>query len=455
MESIYLDTLSISSYINEEGLTEDQKRGMEVFRKGENVVITGPGGTGKTYLIQKIREYCYLMKMKVGITAMTGCAAYLINGNTLHSWAGIGLGEESVSELVKQIKKSRYAKQRWKNTRVLVIDEISMMDKNLFEKMEEISRIMRGNSRMWGGLQICVLGDMCQLPPCGSEFCFESRKWDDTFKNVVDMKKIVRQKDKIFCKCLNEIRFGIVREKTLKLLEECSNRKLDEENSIKPTRLYAYNNKVSKINKEELKKLGENVKKYKCRTDIEIKDYDKYAESESGYHSRMMDKNLQYEEELELAVGAQVMLLINLDVKKGLVNGSRGIVRGFEGDLPVVRFLHGIEKIVDWNSWIRDEDKYKISKQQIPLKLAWACSIHKIQGSTLDLVEVDIKEIFEYGQVYVALSRVRNPECLYIKQYDIKKIKCHPKAIAFYIKLKKKMLNKYNEEGDIKEDRKC
>ena len=417
-------------------LTTDQKYAFEQFISGKNVFITGPAGTGKTYLIRKIRSYCYKIKKYIGITALTGCAAYIIHGHTLHSWAGIGLGEDPIDILVKKVKKNRRAYNRWKKTEVLVIDEISMMSKGLFIKLEKIARIIRKNDKVWGGLQICALGDMCQLPPCNADFCFESKKWNKTFGDMIQLTTIKRQQNDDFCDCLNEIRFGIVSNKTKELLKQCSNKTWDESHPVKPTRLYGYNNKVDEINKKEHQKLNTDKVYFEHKTNISYYEYpNKALRNQAEYQSKMMDKNISYDPKLELSIGAQVMLLTNIDVKSGLVNGSRGVVKMFDKDgLPVVHFLHGIDHTVKHHDWTREETHYVITKTQIPLKLAWATSIHRTQGATLDLVEVDVKNIFEYGQVYVALSRVKNKDSLYIKDYDIKKIKCHPKVKEFYKK---------------------
>ena len=418
-------------------LTEGQKKAYRHFRNGHNIFVTGPAGTGKTFLINEFKKHCYSEKKRVGITALTGCAAYIIHGNTLHSWAGVGLGEDIVPNLVKKIKKNRFSSINWKYSKILIIDEISMMSKELFDKLEEIARIIRKNNKMWGGLQVCAFGDMCQLPPCNAKFCFESEKWNDTFAQVVTLNTIKRQNNTEFCDCLNEIRFGKVTQKTKELLERCSKKIYDENNPIKPTRLFAYNNKVDRINKKEHSKIISEKTNFKCKTSVTSNDKTKFRNN-INYVSQNMDKNMPYDIDLTLSIGAQVMLIINIDVKRGLTNGSRGVVVGFTSKsetnkpIPIVRFIHGIKEAIDFYQWKREEKDFIITKKQIPLKLAWAISIHKTQGSTLDLAEVDVKNIFEYGQVYVALSRVKSSSSLYIKDYDVKKIKCHPKVLEFY-----------------------
>ena len=199
MERYYTKNTKLPDNFSIDDLSEDQKKAFMEFRSGRNVFITGSAGTGKTYLIKKIREYCNKVRLQHGVTAMTGCAAYLINGNTLHSWGGIGLGKGEVDTIVKKIKKIPFLKKRWKYTRVLLIDEVSMLDMELFDKLDKIAQLVRGNSRPWGGIQLCLFGDMCQLPPCNNKFCFESERWDATIKNIIVLNEIKRQDNRIFC----------------------------------------------------------------------------------------------------------------------------------------------------------------------------------------------------------------------------------------------------------------
>jgi len=494
-------------------LTEGQSVAFQAFLKGNNVFITGPAGTGKTYLINKIKEYCGKNSVNVGITAMTGAAAYLIHGKTVHSWGGIGLGNGSVSNIVKKICKTRrHIRERWKSVRVLIIDEISMMDSDLFDKLNEVAQQIRNIYLPWGGIQLCLFGDMCQLPPCvdnkstriqeapskyidviatltqfyekhcprkadkqplklankwkgnykalfqglsekytapikkiyeyadeGSDkFIFESKNWKHIIRNTVHLTEIKRQENKMFGKCLNEMRLGIISTESKALLEKCYRRKWDKNAAIIPTRLYSYNRVVNETNKRELNTLIENTpgilqQTYLCKTDHEVNGKNKFNKKQMIVLSELMDSHLPYSYELTLAVGAQVMLLINMDMECGLVNGSRGVVIGFDSQgLPIVRFLHGTVITMREHEWKREDKKITIIKRQIPLKLAWACTIHKIQGATLDYAEIAIKNIFEYGQAYVALSRVRDPSGLFIKDYDVDKIRCHPKVLRFY-----------------------
>ena len=437
MEKYFKKERSIPSNFNIDDLTECQKIAFNNFLIGDNIFITGPAGTGKTYLIKKLKEYCDFSHIDVAVTAMTGCAAYLIHGNTLHSWSGIGLGKSPISSIVKKIRTRPYLRTRWKNVKVLIIDEISMLDKELFEKLDDIAQNIRGNMLPWGGIQLCFFGDMCQLPPCNNKFIFESERWNSIIKNIVQLNEIKRQENKEFSQCLTEMRLGKISQKSKDILKHCSEKTWDSSSQIKPTRLYAYNKIVDKINNSELKKLlrdnpDDEHYTYECQTSFDVKNKKRFNKKKSIIVSEMMDNNSKYSKDITLTIGTQVMLIINLDLNEGLVNGSRGIVIGFKDGLPLVKFLHGLIKLIERYTWDREDTHFNVQKSQIPLKLAWACTIHKIQGATLDYAEIDINNVFEFGQAYVALSRIKDPESLIIKEYNLKKIKCHPKAVKFY-----------------------
>ena len=318
-----------------------------------------------------------------------------------------------------------------------------MLSGNFLDKLNDIAKIIRKNKNPFGGIQIILVGDLFQLEPIydeseESKFCFEASCWKECIDNIVELKKIMRQDNSVFQKCLNEIRIGEISEETKKILFECSKKKIKNiDSDIIPTRLYSCNKDVDKINNEELIKLNNDIKEYFVESKISINKNNNYNIENEFLEmiSNNLDKNSQYINKLELAIGAQVMLIKNIDTENGLVNGSRGIIVCFNHNYyPVVKFLNGFEKEIEPISWQFDfNDRFKITKKQIPLKLAWAISIHKSQGCTLDFVEISIgSSIFAYGQAYVALSRVRNLEGLFIKSLKFKKIKPHPKVLDFY-----------------------
>ena len=438
----------------DDDLTEEQSNALRLMRAGDNVFLTGPAGTGKSYVINKFRDWCDKSNRIVAVTSTTGVSAILIGGNTLHSWAGIGLGKDSVQSLTNKIRNRKKYKQRWLNTHTLIIDEISMLDSELFEKLDKIGRKVRENYiQPFGGIQLIFCGDFCQLRPVKAEhYCFESKQWEYCVTHTIHLTRIIRQDDVIFQNCLNEIRMGIITDQTKDIL----NRRLlypngdlkrenENRNSIQPTKLYSYRANVSKINNDKLRKLKKlNREHHAFKSKVKIKNNNTYKleKYQIDKYVDMLDKWCQAESKVEFAVGSQVMLICNLDLEAKLANGSRGvIVRYSDRILPIVRFLSGEEREIEYWDWTLDlkEDNVELTYSQMPLILADAITIHRSQGSTLDLVEVDLgKTIFEFGQFYTALSRVRNLQGLFLVDLDFDKVKIHPKVLEFYNKLKQK-----------------
>ena len=436
-----------------EGLTQEQQEAYEAIRQGKSIFITGPGGTGKSYLLKHIYETIPEVTGKhVAITAMTGCAALLIGrfAKTLHSWAGIGLGRDPAKALAQKIKKSgeisrkNKAWYRWLNTDILIIDEVSMLTPELLEKLDVIARLLRKNDTPMGGLQIVFVGDFYQLPPVNketdkpTEFVFESPLWKEIVQQTIPLTQIIRQDDPIFQKILLEVREGKVTPETLQILE---NRKDNSWRNleIRPSLLYARRAIVDNINNLNLKALTGERRIYKAETVfVPIARTRGLTDSspEVKIATEKMDRDGVYMPELTLAVGAQVMLLTNLNHDAGLVNGSRGVLRHFDGDgLPVVQFQSGILIPVGYSTW-ESEEIEGLSRKQIPLRLAYAITIHKAQGATLDSALIDIgTNTFEYGQAYVALSRVKNLQSLYVWDVEPTAFKAHPKVVKFYKEL--------------------
>lgn len=429
-------------------LNAEQIAALTLVRDRRNVFISGPGGTGKSFLIKYMKDHAP-PDMMIGITALTGCAAILIGcgAKTLHSWAGIGLGRESADELASKIvKRKRYnpaAFNNWTKTDLLIIDEISMMSADLFEKLNTIGQILRKNRLLpFGGMQVVALGDFFQLPPIvrdisaadvatAAHIAFNARSWSATFRHTVQLRQLMRQSDPVFQELLNSFRVGAVREDHMELLRSRMSLNWDSL-EIKPTLIFPRRAEVDKINAANLAALTGETCSYDVRSS-------KGVPADATPLIERFDNDAPYDKQLTLTVGAQVMLIYNKDQAAELVNGSRGIVSGFavvDGEsVPVVKFKNGIEMPVVRHEWEMDTVQ-GVARQQIPLRLAYAITTHRSQGATLDSALIDIgSSIWEWGQAYVALSRVRSFDSLYIFSLDRRAIKSHPSVRAYYKQL--------------------
>jgi ATP-dependent DNA helicase PIF1 len=423
-------------------MDQDQLRAVELARSGKSFFLTGAGGTGKSYVIRSIVDSLKKDGKDGALTAMTGCAALLLGkgAKTLHSWAGIGLGKDSVQSLIIKIRKSFKGKKNWLGSDTLIIDEVSMMTPDLLDKLDLVGQGIKKSKKPFGGLQIILVGDMYQLPPInrasdGHHFVFEADTWKRCIQDSVVLRTVHRQSDPVFLKILNEARAGRLSQESIEILETRRNsswKKLE----IKPTLLFTRRADVEQINMAQLLKCTGPDIVFRAKTiqGASVFTNNTTTQQEIEYAVEKMDRNGSYVPELVLRKGAQVMLLTNMDIEHGLVNGSRGVIEGFcDGPepFPLVKFRNGEVIIVPWATW-SSEDVQGIDRQQIPLRLAYAITIHKAQGATLDCALIDIGDnTFEFGQAYVALSRVKSLDCLYIWDLEPRAFMVHPKVKAF------------------------
>ena len=421
-------------------LTEKQQNAFNTMKSGKNVFLTGPGGSGKSFLIKYFIDWYRSEKedddSKIFITSTTGLSSILINGITINRYSGIGIGDKDIETLYKKIIKMKNLKKRWCNTSVLIIDEISMMDADIFDKLEILAKRIRKNEEPFGGIQIILSGDFLQLPPVKSNnFCFESFTWDIVIDKVFYFDKIIRQNDINLQNVLNNIRIGVINEDVKNMLNCRLNKELINEDGIIPTLLFSKKNMVLQYNENELKKLIDNGNEnYNYTSYYEFSK--NISEESKDFFIEMINSQYQVDDKLTFARSSQVMLTVNLP-ELDLANGSRGIIIDFTKDnekkYPIVLFLNGKVLEVKPHEFTIDEDGDVIKKFQIPLILSWAITIHKAQGMTLEFVKTDIgNSIFEYGQVYVVLSRVKNIEGLSLINIDYSKIKAHPKILKYY-----------------------
>lgn len=412
--------------------------------KGKNIFLTGPGGVGKSYVIQQIVKWAESNDISIGITSMTGISAHTIGGRTLHSWFGCGLAKGTKEEVLSNL--FFQGKMRLKKTKILIIDEVSMLSPELLETLDYVARNVRYNIlKPFGGLQLVLCGDFAQLGAVKSDkFAFESPIWNELIQATVHLKEIVRQKDPVFQKCLNEVRLGECSMETLRILKQCADKKItSNENGIIPTLLYSKRVDVQRINDREITKLKSNGKPSTLFMGI--------ARVESTVGKTITTKQRLIAEttafaqsglvqRLELTESAQVMLLRNLDIDNGLVNGSRGVVVKIQENSVMVRFMNGQTVEIGYMTLENHNKETHImtSIYQIPLSVAYASTIHKTQSLTLDYVIVDLgRSVFACGQAYTALSRVKDLDGLFIEQFCSESIKTHPKVQEFYKKLEK------------------
>jgi len=437
--------------------SEEQQQAFEKYLQGENVFITGPGGTGKSVLVKAIYEDASAKGKNIQVTALTGCAAILLEckAKTIHSWSGIGLGYGESSDIITRVKKHYVKKKKWLSTQILIVDEVSMLSLKLFQLLNELGKHVRNKHGPFGSIQVIFCGDFYQLPPVGSNldpdssrFCFESPDWFDIFpkNNHVQLKKIFRQQDVTYAKVLNQIREGRISKKTIDLLQNQVNKPKASE--LMPTQMMPTRAKVDAINIHRMSLLTGEEHSYEIK---QVLDLPTKTAPPKRLTKEDVETELQYvqngllcEKRLVLKIGSQVMCIVNMTSSSNpdsneellLCNGSQGIVTGFSqlGN-PIVKFTNGLETTIGPHIW-PSENIPSIGLAQIPLILSWAITIHKAQGTTMDCAEIDAGNgIFECGQTYVALSRVKSLEGLYLTSFDINKITVNRKVKEFYTSL--------------------
>lgn len=387
----------------------------EAYEAGDNVFVTGPGGTGKSTLIREMYRHAQLSGKNMQVCATTGCAAILLGckAKTVHSWAGIGLGGDGA---LAKVMANRYTKKRWLETDILVVDEVSMLADTLFELLDDIGKAVRCNKRPFGGIQLIFSGDFYQLPPVDAKFCFESPRWASTFQRIVQLTTVYRQTDPVYCTLLDEIRHGRLSRVSRDALT-AQVRSGDGVTKLVPTR-----NKADTINSTAYDALTTDEVVFRMTS-----SRGRHANAE--HELAFLKTHIRADDVLKLKVGARVMCVVNLT--ESICNGSQGVVTRFYGGVPVVKFSHG-ETVMHPHVW-ESESLSGVTVSQVPLMYAWAITIHKAQGATLDEAEIDVGgDVFECGQTYVALSRLRSLSGLYLTSLDVGKIKLNKKVVDYY-----------------------
>lgn len=385
----------------------DQKLALEIMLSGENVLLTGPAGSGKTYVLNQFIKAAKNQGKSVSITATTGIAATHLNGNTIHSWSGIGINDELPARFIDNIAKGR--SDIIEKTDVLIIDEISMLHDYRLDMVDEVCRLVRKKPDIaFGGIQLIMSGDFFQLPPINREdsraggFVVRSKAWQNIDPTICYLNEQFRQNDESLIEILNALRSGDIRRHHAEIL--LSRIDAIPSPTLAITELHTVNIDVDRINNQKIDRLqGEEIF---------------YTQSSTGseHYVDNLQRSVLAPATLRLKKGALVMAVKNSPDRK-YANGSLGIVSAFENssDYPIVDFYNGRSITMKPETWeLRDGDKKRASISQIPLRLAWAITVHKSQGMTLDSAVIDLRKAFVEGMGYVALSRVKNLESLYL-----------------------------------------
>lgn len=416
-----------------------QATALKILKSGANVFLTGEPGSGKSYTINAFRKYLAEAGIPYAVTASTGIAATHIGGVTIHSWSGLGIKDTIDDAFLMNIANNKpFVVKKIQHPQVLIIDEISMLNAQTLDNVERIVSYMRGGSA-WGGLQIVFVGDFFQLPPVNktkdpTKFAFESATWHKANLTYCYLHEQHRQNDPVFLEILTAIRQCEVTSEHKDILRGAFK---GDPKSI-PTRLFTHNADVDALNGQKLRMLEGETHTFVME------------ESGNEFLVAMMKKHCLSPEKLQLKEGAVVMFTRNKfgeDEQAPIyVNGTLGVVERFNQGTPVIRTTDGRLIYAEQATWeIEENGVVKASISQYPLRLAWAVTIHKSQGMSLDHARIDLSKAFEYGQGYVAVSRVRSMEGLCIEGLNEHAFEMHPKVIEAD--------NLFREESDLAESK--
>jgi ATP-dependent DNA helicase PIF1 len=390
-----------------------QEIALKILKTGQNVFLTGSAGTGKTHILNDFVLYLKSRKIIPTIVAPTGIAASHLNGQTIHSYFSLGIRDNIDEEFISNLLDKKYLQTRFKKLKILIIDEISMVSPNVFSSIDRILRAFKQSDEPFAGIQVVLSGDFFQLPPIsrnadGKRFAWQSSSWKDLDLQTCYLEKKFRQDDNQLIFVLDEIRSGHVSQRSHDIL----NSRLQKDLNIDftPTKLYTHNLDVDRINNDELRSIDNESQLFK------------YTSEGAKTNIEKLFKSALVQEELTLKKDAVVMFIKN-NPEKQYINGTTGVVIDFSKDeqkIPIVKLSNGYVVKVEYEDWKIENDSGKIQAKisQIPLKLAWAITIHKSQGMTLDAAQIDLSKTFEVGQGYVALSRIKNIEGLKLMGFN-------------------------------------
>ncbi len=389
-----------------------QKTALNILKLGHTTFLTGAAGAGKSYALRDYISYLKKHGVKYAVTASTGIASTHIGGTTIHSWSGIGIRQKLHPYDIDAIEEKQNLYKRWNETQVLIIDEVSMMHASFVDMLDTLAKHLRRSEKPFGGMQVVFTGDFFQLPPVVKRgdayeneevFAFTSRAWKESKPVVCYLTEQFRQEDDKLSSILNAIRSGEVEEEHFEYLKEANSTKHTEDH----IKLYTHNENVDEINRKEFDLVEGDIKTYQMIT----KGKANILES--------LKNNCLAEETLQLKIGAKVICIKN-SVDRSYVNGSMGKVESFDNEgAPVIELASGKKVKITADSWKVEEDgKVRAEIIQLPLKLAWAITVHKSQGMTLDMASIDLSRAFTSGQGYVALSRLKALDGLHLVGFN-------------------------------------
>jgi ATP-dependent DNA helicase PIF1 len=399
-----------------------QQEALNVLKTGANVFLTGSPGSGKTYTVRAYIDWLRSHGIDPSITASTGVAATHIHGLTLHAWSGIGITDVFTSFEIDRIAGKEHVAKRIQRTSILIIDEVSMLSGTILDAVDMICRQVRGNDLAFGGIQVVLVGDFFQLPPIAGRgrpvsFAFESQAWRALHIVTCYLTEQHRQDDGVFLSLLSAIRAGTFSEDESEVLQE---RFVEmKEVPLEIPRLYTHNVDVDTLNNSQLAALPGASHVFSM---------------EQGGTAALVEglkRGCLSPEKLALKEGAVVMCTKN-NPQLGYANGTLGKVVSFDEDTtyPCIELSDGRVVMLSPSDWVvEDEGKIRASITQIPLRLAWAVTVHKSQGQSMDAAAMDLSRAFEYGQGYVALSRVRTIEGLYLSGWSARALAIHPQVV--------------------------
>ncbi len=403
-----------------------QAQALQILKTGANVFLTGEPGSGKSHTTRAYIEYLRSHAIEPAITASTGIAATHIHGMTIHSWSGLGIKQTVSPYDLELLEQKEYVVKRIRQTTTLIIDEISMVSGTLLETINTVCKSIRRSGAPFGGMQVVVVGDFFQLPPISQgsssaiDFAFQSSVWKEAKFIPCYLSEQHRQDDRLLEELLYAIRTNtITKEHKTFLRSQCIEEITEDYHQV--TKLFTKNITVDSLNSDALRAIDQELFTYR----METKGKDVLVAS--------LMKGCLSPEVLELKKGSIVMCTKN-NQKAGFVNGTLGTVVGFQPytRYPIIDTVNGKTITIEPMEWaIEENGKIKASIVQIPLRLAWAITIHKSQGMSLDGALIDLSDVFEYGQGYVALSRVRSRSHLYLLGFNDRALEVHPEVLTY------------------------